>query len=88
MRDNEMNRGLAIFAAVLGLSFLVFVALDYAPALLGCPIKGNLSAAGERIYHLPGQMYYSQTRINWFRGERWFCSEASALAAGWRKARI
>ncbi|MCP1843668.1 hypothetical protein ACVIHI_003413 [Bradyrhizobium sp. USDA 4524] len=83
-----MNRRLAIFAAVLGSLFLGFAALDYAPSLLGCTIKGNLSAGGERIYHLQGQMYYSQTRINWLRGERWFCSEASALAAGWRRARI
>ncbi|WP_346657127.1 hypothetical protein [Bradyrhizobium sp. BRP56] len=68
--------------------FLAFAALDYAPSLFGCHIKGNLSAAGERIYHLPGQIYYSQTRINWFRGERWFCTEEGAIAAGWRKARI
>ncbi|WP_287204057.1 thermonuclease family protein [Mesorhizobium sp.] len=53
----------------------------------GCSIKGNISAKGERIYHVPEQKYYSQTRISQVSGERWFCSEAEAQAAGWRKAR-
>lgn len=52
-----------------------------------CPIKGNVSRSGERIYHLPGQSYYDATRISLTRGERWFCTEAEARAAGWRKAR-
>lgn len=52
----------------------------------GCPIKGNISASG-RIYHLPGQADYARTRINEERGERWFCNEAEARAAGWRRAR-
>lgn len=53
-----------------------------------CNIKGNISYyGGERIYHVPGQEYYSATRINLLKGERWFCSEAEARAAGWRKAR-
>ncbi len=55
-----------------------------APA--GCVIKGNISANG-RIYHLPGQEHYDRTRIDEARGERWFCSEAEAQAAGWRRAR-
>ena len=53
-----------------------------------CKIKGNISLSkGERIYHVPGQEYYSKTRISPTKGERWFCSEAEARAAGWRKAR-
>ena len=51
-----------------------------------CRIKGNISDSG-RIYHMPGQKHYEQTRINTARGERWFCSEAEARAAGWRRAR-
>lgn len=50
-----------------------------------CPIKGNVSGAG-RIYHLPWQRDYARTRIDESRGERWFCDEGEALAAGWRKA--
>ncbi len=52
----------------------------------GCPIKGNISAAGERIYHTPWSPYYSRTQISEGQGERWFCDEAAAQAAGWRGA--
>ncbi len=52
-----------------------------------CSIKGNISRDGERIYHVPGGRFYDQTRINTSRGERWFCSEAEARAAGWRRSR-
>ena len=52
-----------------------------------CQIKGNISAKGKHIYHLPGQKYYDRTGINEAKGERWFCSEAQALASGWRRAK-
>lgn len=52
----------------------------------GCQIKGNISAKGDRIYHLPGQMHYSRTRISESKGERWFCTEGEAASAGWRPA--
>ena len=51
-----------------------------------CRIKGNISANG-KIYHMPGQYDYARTRINLAKGERMFCSEAEAQAAGWRRAR-
>jgi hypothetical protein len=55
----------------------------------GCTIKGNISqATGQRIYHLPDDEFYRDARISWLRGERWFCSEAEARAAGWRRARV
>jgi len=59
-----------------------------APAAMptGCQIKGNMSAEGERIYHVPGGRFYDRTQINAGRGERWFCSETEAEAAGWRRA--
>ncbi len=50
-----------------------------------CRIKGNINAKGERIYHAPGDNWYDRTRIDPPKGERWFCSEAEAMAAGWRK---
>ena len=50
-----------------------------------CTIKGNISSGG-KIYHLPGCSSYDNTVINESQGEKWFCSEAEALAAGWRKA--
>jgi hypothetical protein len=54
----------------------------------GCVIKGNISSSGERIYHVPGQRYYDKTLINGLQGERWFCTEQEAIAAGWRKAKV
>jgi hypothetical protein len=55
---------------------------------VACDIKGNVSlTSGERIYHVPGQKRYGETRIDPKFGERWFCSEAEAREAGWRKAR-
>lgn len=52
-----------------------------------CAIKGNVSVSGARIYHLPGSRAYPEVRIDAGRGERWFCSEGEAVAAGWRPVR-
>ncbi|MEQ8784213.1 MAG: thermonuclease family protein [Roseibium album] len=52
-----------------------------------CNIKGNINRKGQRIYHMPWQRYYGRTRINTAKGERWFCDENEARAAGWRKSR-
>ncbi|MCH8051403.1 MAG: thermonuclease family protein, partial [Chloroflexi bacterium] len=48
-------------------------------------IKGNISTnSGEKIYHVPGGGFYEQTVIDEAAGERWFCAESDAIAAGWR----
>ncbi len=52
----------------------------------GCLIKGNVSANGEKIYHLPNCPYYLKTAIDENKGEKFFCSEEEALKVGWRKA--
>lgn len=52
-----------------------------------CLIKGNINRRGEHIYHVPGDKYYERTIITASRGERWFCTESEAQAAGWRRAR-
>ena len=52
----------------------------------GCVIKGNIARDGERIYHVPGGQSYPRTRIDTAQGERWFCTEEEARAAGWRRA--
>jgi endonuclease YncB( thermonuclease family) len=49
-----------------------------------CPIKGNINTDGERIYHAPWSPWYDRTKVNTAKGERWFCDEAEAVAAGWR----
>ena len=51
-------------------------------------IKGNISvSSGEKIYHVPGGEFYEITVISEGKGERWFCTEAEAVAAGWRKSK-
>ena len=49
----------------------------------GCAIKGNVTRNG-RIYHMPWSPWYAQIKMEPDKGKRWFCSEAEALAAGWR----
>jgi hypothetical protein len=49
-----------------------------------CAIKGNINSKGEKIYHIPGSRDYERTQINTASGEKMFCSEAEAKAAGWR----
>ena len=54
----------------------------------GCQIKGNINSKGDKIYHAPGKSSsYGATRIDESKGERWFCSESDAKAAGWRAPR-
>lgn len=53
----------------------------------GCKIKGNISTNNEKIYHMPGQMYYEKTSTTESKGEKWFCTELDALDNGYRKAR-
>ncbi len=71
-----------VFMAAGGYTLLPRKAFD--PA---CNIKGNISINSRaKIYHVPGQENYEDTKISPQYGERWFCSEAEARAAGWRKA--
>lgn len=56
------------------------------PTPAACLIKGNISWEGEKIYHVPGQEHYDETKINSDRGERWFCTESEAVTAGWRRS--
>ncbi|NSL50516.1 sunset domain-containing protein [Calidifontibacillus erzurumensis] len=44
-------------------------------------IKGNISG-GEKIYHVPGGAYYEKTEA-----EEMFCTEAEAIAKGYRKSK-
>lgn len=53
-----------------------------AQAPQGCPIKGV--ARGARTYVLPWSPSYNNVRVRESRGDRWFCSEQEARAAGWR----
>jgi hypothetical protein len=80
-----------LIAGVGGLGYYSANLLHAAPAPKPghCNIKGNISIeTGERIYHVPGQKYYRQTTIRPEFGERWFCSESDARAAGWRRSKV
>jgi hypothetical protein len=80
------------FAASARLSILLMLvaasAAAQAPSAKSCQIKGNINAHGVRIYHPPGCRYYKDTIIDTNRGERWFCTEAEAVAAGWRRTKV
>ncbi|MGE0626187.1 MAG: thermonuclease family protein [Hyphomicrobiaceae bacterium] len=62
-------------------------AASRAEAPAGCVIKGNITNKG-RLYHTPWSHWYARTKIDTAKGERWFCNEAEAVAAGWRPASI
>ena len=49
-----------------------------------CLIKGNIGNKNAKIYHCPSWRDYEKTIIDEDKGERWFCTEAEAIAAGWR----
>lgn len=67
-------------------SELPIASQNSAPPDKSCPIKGNINSVGEKIYHLPKCDSYEKTKIDESRGERWFCFEAEAQEAGWRRA--
>jgi hypothetical protein len=51
-----------------------------------CNIKGNVSiGSGERISHVPGSTTTTKPSSASEYDERWFCSEAEARKAGWRR---
>ena len=58
-----------------------------AAAPQGCAIKGNVTAHG-KIYHMPWSPWYARIKMDPDKGRRWFCTEAEAVAAGWRPANV
>jgi len=52
-----------------------------------CAIKGNVTGRG-KIYHMPWSPWYAQIDMAAGGGRRWFCTEAEALAAGWRAVNL
>jgi len=49
-------------------------------------IKGNISSSGDKIFHVPDGQYYDRVKIDEGAGEKFFCTEEEAIAAGWRKS--
>ncbi len=51
-------------------------------------INGNVDVnTKQRLYHIPSGLLYSVTEINTENGDKWFCTEKEALAAGWEKSK-
>jgi endonuclease YncB( thermonuclease family) len=52
-----------------------------------CNIKGNIDKeTSTKVYHLPECREYNSTIVDLFVGEKWFCTEAEAINAGFTKA--
>ena len=51
----------------------------------GCPIKGFIRASS-KLYTLPWSADYDRAKVRTEKGERWFCSEDEAKAAGFTPA--
>lgn len=55
-----------------------------------CLIKGNYDASetkrSKKIYHFPGCGRYEDMGVELYRGDKWFCSEKEAEAAGFVKS--
>ena len=86
VREDVKVAGLVAIAFAGGV-FVVGYAPEAIKARSACNIKGNVSYnGGIKIYHMSGQEDYASTVITASRGERWFCSEQEAQAAGWRRA--
>ena len=50
-------------------------------------IKGNRDPrTGDLTYYVPGNLLYSTTVVDQGQGDRWFCTEAEAVAAGWKRS--
>lgn len=57
------------------------------PPSAKCTIKGNIdTATGKKIYHTKSCSQYDEVELNQAFGEKWFCSEADASEAGFKKA--
>lgn len=50
-----------------------------------CTIRGKVAADGSRLYFVPTDPAYDTMAIDPSRGERTFCSDEDARAAGWRR---
>lgn len=60
---------------------------DFEPTNPDCIIKGNISTRGYgKVYFIPGCDNYEKVKIDFTKGEKYFCTEKEAEAAGFRKA--
>lgn len=51
-----------------------------------CVIKGNVDTRGHRYYHIPGDKYYSKTKVNLLKEDKWLCRFEEARAENFKRA--
>ncbi len=71
---------------VVPVEYLDIVGMEPAYSCDAPMIKGNINAKN-KVYHVPGGVYYDNMKLDPTEGERLFCTEAEAEAAGWRKSK-
>jgi hypothetical protein len=88
MRIDAITKSAAMLAAAGGAYFVDDIPVPQLHGEAACNIKGNISDRHRRAHLSRARPeIYDRTRISPQYGEHWFCSEAEAQAAGWRKAR-
>lgn len=50
----------------------------------GCAFKATVDRKGNRVYFAPWSPWYRNFKVDTARGDKWFCSEVEAIAAGWK----
>lgn len=50
-----------------------------------CDVKGTVNDKDQKVYYVPTDKDYDKITIDPARGERLFCSDDSAVLAGWRR---
>ncbi len=61
--------------------------LSKEPEKPNCIIKGNVGGNNQvKLYSVPGCTGYKQTLIEKDLGDQWFCTEAEAKKAGFKRA--
>jgi micrococcal nuclease len=50
-----------------------------------CVIKGNIGNLGDKHYHLPDDKYYSLTKVNLLKGDKWLCTVEEAESKGFER---
>src|SRR5262249_3559751 len=55
-------------------------------APVGCTIKGDIAASGDKTYYLTTSSGYAAAASHASKGERWFWTEQEATRNGWKKA--
>ncbi len=96
-QGQEMGSWFTGVVGIVTVSAIALFKIQFSPSRLpplttaitqpNCTVKGNISLnSGNKLYHLPGMEDYENTVIDPGKGEKWFCTEAEAIASGWRKA--